>query len=1434
MIAADWRINAFGNCRRFLFLAAQAGSNDEFQSFLVHANSRQPRQKGNGRLESRNATSFACGAGGTAGMCARRFEEDKPKNVRQRHTASSSSSQARVCRGQPSDASGSFTFRAERSTPSESRGSASPRGETFSQRAPFVQADSRGDWGSETGRGANENLRLWKGAHSCTVELRHALLRQRLQDRNKTRSDQGKHSVSWDDADLQRLGCLQGSGKTDAGVSSAISGGVERQELTCEDSRRGADAATAGANFAGRSAVGKADWKPANLSHGDVGEDQHRLLSRLAQSIQHLPTRDIAFCLAHLHKLSPPDAQAHVFSADPILAVYAAAVQALRARLAALSSLEWKDILVPVVDLLLDHPLPRSSRLQQGPPSPRSFPSSVSSRFPPLFVIFDPLLRDVCVRVTRYAPSLPPHLLLFFFNAYARISIFSPPLVLATAKAVERRIDTLSPQDVSMAVTTFALAQRQRNESLRPVQSAAEKRGGRLRPGRTREPEPCLSDGDTANTNELSQSLPESSAPSPSVASLPESSSTCVSASAPAPASDHPPSCASSPGLSSAPSPHLLSHSPRDGGGTDWTGGALPDVSSTFFRLLSRLATTPCLRQQLPLSSAVQILSACARFPAPLESRRLKGDSRQACADSLADGDTSTRSPHSSSPSLTAEAVRGRRTHPPKLDQLEDANRDAMHPGPPTMLSSSSAPSSVTNCNSQNSAPPREADVQASVFQTLFADVLMLSAFESWTPQLVASAMNAFTSCKSLSSFRRHDSLVLLLHRLLFTIRARRQQVGRSEFVEGAGNQTRHHVEREGLTAEAIEQRCVGVRSVGYKHDARRPAGDWRVWDDAFSDEKIVVSFSLALHALGKENVRLSYPVLTEVLQTVAWVLRHCRASIPAADRQSTGHATVRHESRAEAPFLKGEARDGAGLPGACVGDEKSLYNPQQQPGLPLSREWALMAWGLAKLLSYAKATKKPPGWLRGTATESETASSDRVPRAGSTECLDTWEMEDAWDGYCANVFRPLFLSMPPLLSAQRKPDVIAISQLADALRRMLLLDVGEKARTGVPAPDTQASPFPESEDKTQSHVRLPSTSCPVLDSHVPGRAAALLEGPTAVHRETSETRPRGVLLCDKENVFVTGGRSTDLSRRGTRPVATERGVATHDVVVDADGLARKVDSSSQQGGSCGRPGGLSGETVGSRERRDTAAVVGDRPALSLRWVGREGSGRLGAMENAQLDGSPYLCEQRLMKPEELLFLLRFVAGYLVRRADACKPHQLLQTSWLYIQLNLLHALQRDFTASASAVAGLSSAPSGQSSESIDPSAGRGKGPSSQAHKPSTETPGCGVGVDAPRMDTIPKLAAVEFMGCVLDRLRETESVLDEGNSFFLQQMLRAYVLKYPEIMKRHPKRIRKFVKRRLGDTLEKGTDSSSEDSCVRRGNSSAGAAARAQVLHLT
>ncbi|KYF45281.1 hypothetical protein TGARI_369140 [Toxoplasma gondii ARI] len=195
-------------------------------------------------------------------------------------------------------------------------------------------------------------------------------------------------------------------------------------------------------------------------------------------------------------------------------------------------------------------------------------------------------------------------------------------------------------------------------------------------------------------------------------------------------------------------------------------------------------------------------------------------------------------------------------------------------------------------------------------------------------------------------------------------------------------------------------------------------------------------------------------------------------------------------------------------------------------------------------------------------------------------------------------------------------------------------------------------------------------------------------------------------------------------------------------------------------------------------------------------------------MEENPHDRSPYLWEQRLMKPEELTFLLRFVAGYLFRWADICKPHQLLQTSWLYIQLNLLHTLQVEIPKSVANAPAL--ACSAWSKERVDHSRDCERRTPLPFHMRAADTPECEGGArDAPRpAHSVPNLSAVEFMGCVLDRLRESEDTLDEGNSYFLQQLLRVYVLKYPAIMKRHPKRVRKFVKRRLGDTLDKGADS--------------------------
>ncbi|KEP60159.1 UNVERIFIED_CONTAM: hypothetical protein HHA_288280 [Hammondia hammondi] len=1358
------------------------------------------------------------------------------------HRTAASSSRAQLLRGDQSDPPHPSTFPSVKPPfLSDSKGAYS-RGDSPSfHRVAFSAPASKGDWGSEAGRGANENLRLWKGVHACTVELRQALLSRRGLNRSGLRSDrvykQSERTTSldhWRVVPSAHHGLISSVPSGDSRSLEAVS-----QIRPREDKKMGSPAACEG-----QSSEPKREGEQGNPSQGGVGEAKSRLLSRLAQSAHHMPTRDVVFVLTHVHKLALPGAHACGFT-DPILAVYTAAAQALRGRLGGLSSLEWKDVLVPIVGLLLEHSprastppqlaprrhlFPSSSPLGAAPSAASREPSSLQSRgerelgapetlsvglsalrdgtreptpasrlngsssFPPLPGIFDSLLKDVCARITRYAPSLPPHLLLFFFNAYARLGVFPPPLVLATAKAVEDRIEALSPQDLSMAVTTFALAQRHRKESRHRTVAANEKRGiretrekgARANSGRATECERS-SNGENI-TGDPSHPLPQKRISRPPLfcESPYDASASTVSVAAPDPLPvGQPPSA----GVSSG-SPHLPFGSSRDSEGAVGVGSRMPDVSPIFYRLLSHLVASPSLRQQLPLSSAVQILSACARFP--LERRHVEGRRTACAARAERREDSLVPRPCASDPPSPAEDVNGEAQQVSKPKDLRDEIHNARDPfssprRPASSASSSSPLSLVRECSS---APPGdEAGVLASAFHSIFADVLMLSAFESWTPQLVASAMNAFTSCKSLPASRRHEALVLLLHRLLFTVRVRQtEEARRGEARAVADMRTIDPVEKAGSAGDSREKPNERANSsLGYKHDARGPPGeDWRVLDEAFSDEKIVVSFSLALHALGKENVRLPAPILADIMQSMAWLLRHCsRAAYAAGLPNEAQVSSSNSESRRLPSVFSAVAPEGDGGRGTVERGKQSLQKFEERSSVPLSREWAVMAWGLAKLLSYAKASKKPVACARGYPEASRSGCE------GTARALDTWEVEADWEGHCEHVLRPLFLLVPALLLEQRKPDFIAVSQLADAVRRMLLLDAEKSRRLDLTLSPSQevASPGCKESAQTQGLHHGPSR-------HKPQPPES--DSCCSATAQTVTVKGLEGVLCEQSSVpNPDGGSSSGFADRGESSSSGAGGPGVCCVSGDACSSIDELDRSPQQR-----------ETSGTLERSNLEALPRDEPSTSHASVDAGSLGSLGPMEESPRDRSPYLWEQRLMKPEELTLLLRFVAGYLFRWADACKPHQLLQTSWLYIQLNLLHTLQVEIPKSVANAPAL--ACSARSKERVDHSRDGERRTPLPFHMRAANTPECEGGArDVPHpAHAVPNLAPVEFMGCVLDRLRESEDTLDEGNSFFLQQLLRAYVLKYPAIMKRHPKRVRKFVKRRLGDTLDKGADS--------------------------
>ncbi|PFH32216.1 hypothetical protein BESB_021570 [Besnoitia besnoiti] len=1320
------------------------------------------------------------------------------------------------------------------------------------RQASAFEACDRGDWGSESGRGAKENLRLWRGAHALTCQLRQALLQRRASGRRARPVDVSGCLVAEHERSLQapptlREGAMSPPDAAEPGRGQQLSTVLNPRD-PCPRGGLPAPAEGSPLGAPGRQTPLLEERRRRRLE----ADAAVALLGRLAEQMHVMPSRDIVFVLSHAHELVAETGQRWPLPCHPsLLAVYAATVQALLPRLSASSSLEWKDILVPIVDLLLAHPDLRSPVLSHPPYTrslsspPHACPSAASLEAPtpppaagsqmcrrkqgrlespssetaggphsqpslapspgasPSLAVFDFLLRDLCVRVARCAPSLPPHLLLFFFNAFVRIGVFYPPLIVATAKSVEQRLESLSAQDVSMAVTTFALVQRQRRDTQRVKLQASAETGDAFtnsRPhGKRRE------HGVDAHAADASAGTPPHSSP----ASLPSPSSFGAATSrhdntstlplaVPSRRSPHAPSdtSAASPGLP----PACLPHSPvgsrasahfhpypsapgRGGEDSGGLAGRLPDVSGTFESLLRHLATTPAVRQQLPLSSAVQILSACARCSPAAERRRANGDASEAhtAARSRTNAcEPATPGTRVSSAPTTGAASDESGTQGTPYRSGSTVSDAAASPLPsPGALRAASGCLATLGLRSPSSAAG-DADVRAAVFSSLFADVLALAAFESWTPQLVASAMNACTACKNLAAFRRREVLALLFHRLLFTVRVRQRE--------------------EGLTAQPADARLRSAQprtahAPGYdfsrglecRKDARCSQGAWRRLDDAFSDEKVVISFSLALHALGKENVRLQPAVLTEVLHTMAWLLKRCggapvEAGAPVREGENGGED--RRTSGGPAP------EHGTGVVGGerrSVNDREISTAIKPHASAGLSREWAVMAWGLAKLVSYADST--PGKSRRGTwsrapsrAVSGGAAWSRKEAGRGS---VDSWKEGAVWLTSCEEVFRPLYLLVPSLLLRQAKPDLIAVSQLADAIRRSLLFDVGaiERSASATAATGTPpVLPVPFVSGEEVAHCLMSNTPSTETDLLRRGSATPAFGGgnfaPPPVPAARGDERAES-----EERYSEEARRCNEVRQSNGHPMSTER-PSFRD---------------------------LTSDTATRRERGNTTAPAGGESCVSDRGSDSETLETVEWAKEEPVEPFSYLTAQRLMTPDELTLLLRFIAGYLMRHAETCKPHQLLQTSWLYIQLDLLPSLQCEAIPKSSPLPRGGAAASGSAEGSSSPNA------TSDVRPTPTSMPIQSLSLSGEReMATLAggkslTITPVTFMGCVLDRLREDESSLDEGNSFFLQQMLRAYVLKYPAVMKRHPKRVRKFVKRRLDEAADKDAESASD-----------------------
>ncbi|PHJ23482.1 hypothetical protein CSUI_002661 [Cystoisospora suis] len=1676
---------------------------------------------------------------------------------------------------------------------------------------------------------------------------------------------------------------------------------------------------------------------------------KENLLKTLISSAENLPTRDLVFLLKHTHKLSLGQEKTLSYPCHIlVIQFYLAAVSALFPRLSSLSSSSLKALLVPLLDLFLltsqqsSSPPSIASFSFASPVDPSSdsatvrhcaSSSSLSSRdtarclrhwqsdssvfssgelvllssysvcsyppsasFPSLFDIFHPLLEGICMRVIRYASALPSHLLLFFFNSFIRMGFYHVPLINEVRKEilVHRKDEDhcnkpcqLSPQDISMALTTFALIQKERslraNSKGRPSRWVEEdmcrKQGGRQReetvqglhvfddregdlsffPSRSspsylrsqhkargekveQEQEkgakkelPSCAEASFPLSYSFSSSFQgpshmnlHSVQPSESPLSLSEHdsclSSFCRSSSfsltngVSSLPSSHPPSLSSSssqfsiplspssssdsslasPSLSSLSSPSSSSFAPgrqgssklklsfrqEDGetharqerglpssfasfaNATSTTTPLLelPDCSEVFICLLERLNRSLSLHSQaleFPLSSAVQILSACTRFhqasssssssfvspfnskvaigtryPSSLHSvednrrdedlffqrrqRQEDRESRDTINGKLGEACESKGTPSSVRPpelqlarvsdasslyqSLTArdqihgfEGGRGpfRSSHLPhmcgphadnvdfsKIQEGAACNEEAVSLS--SGFSSSSFRSDTNLGNEKSALHIQRADERISkgvegdggadggggrrrglrcpegvhtssllisdTCQKLFQVVILPSHRETWSLQLVASAMNAIATCSALfpSSCSRRMILQELTGKLLFLLRrdqdshrlicgakgfddsqqivsgsvysyeggreedlskGRREEIvpprslsasttttermkeedrivvkgmrrfGRtvSSIDPSEGTEERKRSSEESTTAFASSSSSYSKESCFSEERKRerknvRLRGDQAEQDIAGSrdrnpekfedpilsteERKKIVSFSLALHALGKQSISLTKEVLEDLLEACSeLLLLHSNPLGMQRSPQAGSYFSAKFSVRTG--LDQANSQD-------CINDITRDTRRVELVEGSLYKEWCVTAWGLSKLLSYyhpvvptrgeegkilegngsptlaedfrkdisrslpsaclLKKEKTESTAARGcgvevlsgdvlqqeecrqkeeeegrrkkaeeqeapnrakttwqvstvTATSSEYCHVREDKGEAAESDADTEENEHAtpderetvlqtstcthsdseglglgngisaysasshgphyiakvrqdeingfFEAYTSKVFRPLFVLLGAgLMTHQKKSDPIAVSQLADALRRLLLLDQ-------------------ECSNKRLSgHVVTKESTCSA----------------------TREERP-----------FSTVGETDHLFTFANEYVSTLPSVSYED-------LSSPV-----------------------------AKTVGVRTPLEDDHTDRtSGGGLVRVSENSH----PVAENQRLMLPGELRGLLRSIAWYLVKFAGEFKPHHLLQTAWLFIQLNLLEALNQpgyppsslssnglganrtgkaecsqgvehaaveaqvnpighrseDPVALSAAGAGVSrhmnvnddcgidgvkkcnEGPERRGSEVTPPTDRKRTGlckPTFTSHlrfSRDTEkaendlsvcTPGRGnvtrqtsllpssSGVSnaefplsatpssdsngqkkdpavssESQSDSLEAITTASFMGCVLDRLRELEPTLDENNSFYLQRLLRSYALAYPSILKRHPKRIRKFVKRRLGE----------------------------------
>lgn len=728
----------------------------------------------------------------------------------------------------------------------------------------------------------------------------------------------------------------------------------------------------------------------------------------------------------------------------------------------------------------------------------------------------------------------------------------------------------------------------------------------------------------------------------------------------------------------------------------------------------------------------------------------------------------------------------------------------------------------------------------------------------------------------------------------------------------------------------------------------------------SYGERKKIVSFSLALHALGKQSVGLSKKALViEILEVCSEVLSRQRRSVGIGIGQEAAVSASSQSRVMSTEGLQGVTNGGSRKP-------RPMYTECEEGSL--YKEWCVTAWGLSKLLSYyhpaildregngelrehnssetsveavSEALSRPPASRetgntegtegmtcgvvassremlqqggsgrkqgqgypereeeeeatknvipvrrttpasessvychaymkdeetdegKGTEREEEEEKGTRRKKAASegTTCtslgskgsgLANWvsaspsscvsdrhsagnarkdEIKYLLETYASRVFRPLFLLLHAGLLTHRKADPIAISQLADALRRLLVLD--------------------QECDGSGRREHAMASGCTWL--------AAMEENPVTTARQSGRCLP----ACESETTPASLLPSVTPGEDSRSPIASTVGVPTPQ---------KRVSTSTE-------------------------------PVEEIEC----------SFENSQ----SFVDSQRLMPPEELRSLLRCIAWYLVSFVDEFKPHHLLQTAWLYVQLNLLDALERrehtppsspsdgfhsnrpgtsglveetkrpaadDTVSLAKRTVVLEEAATPDSSCTGDPQhvevdgGARKRGfkdcaqrldqtssattisidclcerpcpvtPTSQQKLPCDPAKmendsrertrkKCNYtwqsslfpflsGVDSARSPVLPFVisgshsdgrkedpavsfvnasdeseapAAATFMGCVLDRLRELEPALDENNSFYLQHLLRSYALAYPFVLKRHPKRVRKFIRRRLGE----------------------------------